>query len=359
MEPKGRVTISTSIENYMATIYRPHFRRLFSLVVTAFAAFSAAAQAHDHYKVIELGALGASLSYANCVNDSGVVVGNVQYADGHLQAFVWDATNGIRRVDPTTKQSIANCINGMGVIAGAAVDQDGFVAATIWPMIGQRNCIAYGPFGAVATSINDNNAAVGYREDGVFDIIDRAFSWPSSDPNSAWDELFGLFHDSFATNINNRGQIVGVVDRQAFVIDPNGKMRILAGDPMAGAPASAVAINDKGNVLVSQLGNGFLFKGGSRVTLKYGAPVFPEGLNDRDEVVGYVDNGSRDAFVWDRSSGVQLLNDLIDTPGWQIFDARSINKSGMIAGFGVKNGRRRAVLLVPVKAPDLKATQYP
>jgi uncharacterized membrane protein len=337
----------------MATFYRPHLRRL-PLLVAAVLLSSAIARAKDqkHYQVIELGALGAALSYANGINDSGSIVGNVQYPDGHIQAFVWDTAHGIRRVDSTARQSVANCINNFGVIAGAAQDDSRIVDAVLWDKTGSRMSIAWAPFGAVATCVNGDNMAVGYREDGIFDVVDRAFSTPASDPNSAWNELFGPNHDSFANAINDRGQIVGSVDRQAFLLDPNGKLRILAGDPNADMPASAIAVNNRGDVLISQAGSGALFNGRSRTPLQSDAPLFPLGLNDRDDVVGYVDHGSHDAFVWSRDTGVQLLNDLIDTPGWQIFSANAINKSGMIAGYGVKNGRKRAVLLVPVKGPE-------
>ena len=336
----------------MATIPRPHLRRLLllSLVLPALAAANPP-KAHDRYQVIELGALGAAVSYANALNDSAVVVGNVLYPDGHLQAFIWDSSHGMRRVDPAARQSVANAINPSGIVAGAAEDDNRLVDAVIWPSIGQRISIAWAPFGAVATGINRKGEVVGFRMDGIFDIIDRAFSWPARDPDFAWNELFDDGNDSFATGINNKGDIVGSVNREAFVIDGARQPRILDGHPDSGPPATAVAINNHGDVVISELGQGFLVDGKSQISITYSAPVFPLAINDGGEVVGYVNNGTRDAFVWDKQSGVQLINDLIDTPGWQIFSANAINKRGLIAGFGVKNGRRRAVLLIPVKAP--------
>ena len=339
----------------MATNFRPQLRRLILFALTMSAASFALASNHDHYKVIELGGLGANLSYANSINNNGVVVGNVQYADGHIQAFIWDSINGIRRIDPTAKQSVANCINDSGVIAGAAQDADGLTDAVLWPRIGQRQSIAWAPFGAAATCINRKGEVVGIRMDGIFEIVDRAFSWPAIDPNSAWNELFSEDHFSVATGINDRGQIAGSVDRQAFVLDPNGTLHLLAGSPNSGPPAEAVAINNRGDALISEFGLASLHDGTTNTPFQTSDPVFPMALNDNDEVVGYVNHGFREAFVWDPASGMLMINELIDTPGWQIFSANAINKHGMIAGYGIKNGRRRAVLLVPVKGPVAQA----
>lgn len=333
----------------MATTLRPLFRRLGLLLSLSLLTTAALAERQDRYRVVEIGALGAAFSYANGLNDAGAVVGNVQYRDGHLQAFYWDAAHGTVRIDPEAEESSALSINNKGQISGAA-QIDGIVDAVIWQPNLTRESIAWAPFGAFATSVNDKGQAVGYREDGIFFVNDRAFAWPARDHLSAWTDLFDNSSDSFATDINNRGQVVGYVDRQAFLANPNGTIRILAGAPFTGLPAFAVAINDTGNVLVSQVGAAYLFTQNRVVPIGTTA-VFPLGLNDGNQVVGYVQSGGRHAFVWDSKLGLQRLDNLLVTPGWQITTAAAINKSGMIAGQGTHNGRTRAVLLVPVKSP--------
>lgn len=332
----------------MAIPHRPLYR-LFFLVAAALLAIAAVAQPSIRYNVVEIGALGALTSTANSVNDKGVVVGNVRYADGHLQAFIWDATNGIRRVDSATKQSVANCINNSGVIAGAVQDGNNLVNAVIWTAAGQQKEIAWAPFGAVATCVNRKGQAVGYLQNGVFDIVDNAFSWPSRDASSAWNDLFGPFHDSFALAISDRGEIVGAVDRQAFYIDAHGHVQILAGDPNVGLPATAVAINSHGDVLVSQFGQASLMRSSDSLNIDTIDPFFPLALNDADVVVGFEDGDVNGAVIWDQNNGVRVLDDLLTSPGWHISSANSINRSGLIAGQGIKNGRVRAVLLVPVR----------
>ena len=310
---------------------------------------SASAQRSIRYRVIEMGALGGAMSTPSGINNSGVVVGNVQYADRHIQAFIWDAANGIRRVDPFAAQSSARAINSTGQIAGSS--QNGFLTeAVVWDSDLSPFVVAEASNGAVATAINDRGQAVGFREDGVFEITNEAFLWPSRDPNSLWTDLFTSNDDSFATGINDRGFVVGYVDRQAFVVAPNGALRILAGNPNFGLPAFSVAINDKGSVLVSQLGTGYLFTQAKRVTVSGGGPLFPLGLSPNDVVVGYMTTGGRSGFVWDSKNGMTVLDDVLATPGWHIFSANAINRSGQIAAFGIRNGRRRAVLLDPVRA---------
>lgn len=334
----------------MATLPRPLFRRLASTATLALLATFGIAAPLDHYRVIEIGALGGVLSYANSLNDKGAVVGNVQYKDRHLQAFYWDASVGIRRIDPEAEESSALAINNKGQISGAA-EIDGITDAVVWQPTLSRESIAWAPFGAFATSINDKGQAVGYREDGIFVVNDRAFAWPAQDSNSAWTDLFENSSQSFATDINNRGQVVGYVDRQAFLANPNGSVRILAGSQGSGLPAVAVAINNIGNVIISQVGMASLFTQSRSIPLP-GAGVFPLDLNDANQVVGYVLSGGRHAFLWDPKNGLARLDNLVVTPGWQIVTAAAINKTGMIAGQGIHNGRTRAVLLVPVKEPS-------
>ncbi len=332
----------------MAIPHRPLYR-LFLLVATAVLAIAAFAKPPIRYDVVELGALGAPVSIANSVNDKGIVVGNVRYTDGHLQAFLWDSTNGIRRIDTSVKQSVANCINNSGVIAGAVQDGNNLINAVLWSVTGKQNEIAWAPFGAVATCVNQKGQAVGYLQNGVFSVIDDAFSWPSRDPSSAWNDLFGPFHDSFAVGINDHGAVVGSVDRQAFYIDPRGAIHILAGDPGSGLPATAVAVNDRGNVLVSQVGQAYLFTSNETIAIETDDPFFPTALNDSNVVVGSEFGNVNAAVIWDQTNGVRVLDDLLVSPGWHIIAAHSINRSGLIAGQGIKNGRVRAVLLVPVK----------
>lgn len=339
----------------MTAISRPLLRRLAFFALAAISAASFAGQAQTRYRVIEIGALGGVQSYATGLNDFGVVVGNAQYRDGHTQAFLWDSLRGTLRIDPSADESVAFAINNSGQIAGA-VEEDDLTDAVVWSKSFVPRSIAWAPFGAFATAINDRGEAVGYRRDGVFFFVDQAFAWPARDPNSAWADLFDDGSESFATDLNNRGQVVGYVDRQAFLAERNGKVRILAGDSSGGLPAVAVAISGVGHVLVSQVGTGYLFTNSKTYSISYSGPVNPRALNDSDVVVGSVSYGGTRAFVWEKTTGLLLLDNLLETSGWKILSANAINKSGMIAGQGIRNGRQRAVLLVPLSGPSAGPT---
>lgn len=333
----------------MATLYQPHFRRLGLLLALCASAQAAVSAQRDRYQAIEIGALGGVLSYANSVNDLGVVVGNVQYADGHVQAFRWMAATGIHRIQTGVRESMATCVNDLGQISGATRDSNNIVNAIVWNSRLNPTIIAEAPFGAIATSINDKGTAVGYREDGIFTVTDEAFLWPAVDPNSEWTNLFDQGSDSFATAINDQGEIVGSVNRQAFVRSPNGTVTILAGSPDSGPSAMAVAINDKGQVLVSLGSQGLILTRNTRTLIQAPVAITPASLNLGGEVVGFTQTSSPRGFLWDQKNGYASLDDLIVTPGWHIFSGNSVNRYGEIAGFGIHNGRKRAVLLVPVK----------
>ena len=247
------------------------------------------------------------------------------------------------------RESLARCINNNGQIAGAIRDSSDLVDAVVWNANLNSAIIAQAPFGAVATCINDRGKAVGYREDGIFSIIDQAFLWPAIDPNSAWTDLFDQNSESFATAINTLGWIVGSVDRQAFLRLPNGTVVFLAGDPNSGPSAMAVGVNKKGVVLVGQAGHAVLFTRNTQVTIPSPGPIMPANLNDAGEVVGYTQTSTPHGFVWDPKNGYSRLDDLVDTPGWRIFSGNSVNRDGFIAGYGIHNGRKRAVLLIPIK----------
>src|SRR5690606_37786066 len=76
-------------------------------------------------------------------------------------------------------------------------------------------------------------------------------------------------------------------------------------------------------------------------------------VNGSDQVVGEADasDGQRRAVIWDRTHGLQDLNDRMErfsSRGWVLTQARGINDRGWVVGQGVKDGRIRAFLLRPV-----------
>lgn len=74
------------------------------------------------------------------------------------------------------------------------------------------------------------------------------------------------------------------------------------------------------------------------------------GINDLGQVVGY-SNGSfsgTEAFLWKSDTGMVNLENLFDPllyAGWDLEEARGINDSGQIVGYGFHNGQQRAFLM--------------
>ena len=81
-------------------------------------------------------------------------------------------------------------------------------------------------------------------------------------------------------------------------------------------------------------------------------------INNGGDVVGTAEmsNGVHHAFMVTNAvsamAGMMDLNDLIPTnSGWEMMEARGINASGQIVGWGMHAGHTNAFLLTPVSAP--------
>jgi len=193
--------------------------------------------------------------YARGINDFTQVVG---VANGH--AFIWE--NGAMTdlgTLPGGGSSSAADINNLGQVVGSADDANGVKHAVMWDAEGVIIDLGILPDddGSEAVSINDAGVVVGrsfttkissFTGSTLIDVM-RAFIWS----NGVLTELAGA--GSFARDINNNGQVVGVVPinnvSHATVWDSNLVMMDL--NLFLNNPSSCdgVAINDSGQVLGS------------------------------------------------------------------------------------------------------------
>jgi probable HAF family extracellular repeat protein len=177
----------------------------------------------------DLGTLpGRDFSWANDINDRGQVVGFSDSDDAAQHAFLWEKG---RMIDlgtlPSGDFSEAIGINNGGQVVGVSTtDSNTAVHAFLWED-GQMTDLGTlpGGDGSVALAINSRGQVVGYdlrleviEHDGQDVPVDvpRAFLWEDGRMTDLGAQS-GEFY-SVASDINNRGQVVGTSASEALVI---------------------------------------------------------------------------------------------------------------------------------------------
>ena len=167
-------------------------------------------------------------------------------------------------------------------------------------------------------------------------------------------KLLGTLGGSDSTSnglaINDKGWIVGysrsVAATRAFVYR-HGRMEDL---DWPGSSAYAYGVNARGHI-AGWAGDsvfkahGFLDDGVTLTDL--GPHALAYGLNRHDQVVGSR-NGHGFIYTHRRVYDLNSLLDSTSDPGWEILSAEAINDSGVIVGWGVRNGSYYPVMLTPV-----------
>lgn len=302
-----------------------------------------------HYRVIDLGTLGGSVSAANALNNIGWATGFSTKADGTQLATLWS--------------------NGEQIPLGTLGGPNSNVA---WPV--KNN------FGLIS----------GVSENGVHDPLNETFSCPAFglvSGNScvafAWQhgvmtELPGLGgNNSIGAGDNDLGQIVGWAENDVqdatcagtssppFVQflqfeatlwhrDGTGKWQVRELPPFLGDPdGAATAINDLGqavgisgqcDVAIGAYSaiHALLWENGKPIDLgNLGGHGWntPAAINNLGVVTGFV-NGRHDvidgqlqfrwvAFIWTKEHGMQSIGTL---PGDQMSQATDINDKNQIVG---------------------------
>ncbi len=289
-------------------------------------------------RMIDLGTMGGSNSWAAGLNDDGWVVGGAELAATNMHAFL--CTNALMNpvmMDLGTlggSNSAAWMINLHGEMVGWAEMTNGSHHAffmTNLTMGGMMDLGTGGGTNSEAYCINSNRIVVGYA----------MMSDGSAEPIMSTNAMYGSGSMTMTGMggmgapggqywfVNNLGQTAGQAqmsggNQQAFVSGSGGMMGRMNVDlgTLGGTNSIAYCINDAGDV------------------------VGMAGLT----------NGTHHAFIVTNALGgmthMMDLNDRIPTnSGWELTEGRGINAAGQIIGWGRCGGRTNAFLLTPVSAP--------
>jgi probable HAF family extracellular repeat protein len=240
--------------------------------------------------------------------------------------------------------SRATSVNDSGFVIGIAHDTSGYLRAFLWkPATGMRDLhIHHGPVYVFATDVNNKGQVVGYVDSMIYA---RAFVRSATGAITWLPTLGGK--SSYAYGINESGDVVGSSQTaagvsRAFIWNATGGMRdlgTLGGQDCAANHSVAYALNDERQVVGFSCSDAsseraFIWtETDGMVSLgTLGGPFSSRAhhINNSGQVVGVsqTDQGTEHAFLWTQSAGMRDLG----TFGGNRSVARSINEAGEIAG---------------------------
>jgi probable HAF family extracellular repeat protein len=157
---------------------------------------------------------------------------------------------------------------------------------------------------------------------------------------------------SFASNINESGQIVGDSEtadgKTRGFLWQNGTMTDLG--TLGGYFSSARDINESGQIVGDSDGQAFLWQNGAMTDLLpvrgFSSSVI--NINDAGQVLGsYERYFTNDPFLWENGKAVDLRNLIAPNSGWDDLYAIKLNNKGQIIGNGIFQGQTRAFIMNP------------
>lgn len=324
------------------------------------------------YSVQNLGTLGGAVSGGNSINNRAWVSGFSTLASGsYLHAALWkDGGTGI----------------DLGTLGGPN-------SAVEWPVKNTRGLISGIAETSQAQQLGETwSCASGFFPQPPSNHICRGFAWQHGKMTKL-PTLGG--NNGFATGANDRGQIVGwaetrkrdstctppqVLGFEAVVYQPWGKQQIEELPAYQGdKDGAATEINDRGQIVgisgtCDQAVGRFtayhavLWQNGKPINLgSLGGVAWntPMAINERGDVVGFSDlsgdtsgNPNFHAFLWTKANGMQDLGTL---PGDAYSEALGINDDGTIVGvsYGASFSTSRAFIYENGTMTDLNTLISP
>jgi probable HAF family extracellular repeat protein len=301
----------------------------------------------------DLGTLGGAYSEGNAVNDSGEITGVSLTSGGTAHAFLY--TNGqLTDLTPqATNFALGTSINAAGQVAGY-MDLRAFLYTGGQTM----NLPSLGNTYSLALGINNHGDVTG---EVALAGTTTAFLYSNGQVS------YLGYPTQYGSGINNSGQVTGqfsVPYGHAFLYSSGQLTDIGALGPSGASP---FAINDAAQIAgTSGLNNGlfhaFVYADSQMLDLGVlpgGDTSEGYGINDQGEVVGRSATttasglGSEHAFLYMNGQMIDLNDVINSTPGFTLYDAKSISDTGLIvADGGGTFDTRHAFLLTPVPEPS-------
>jgi probable HAF family extracellular repeat protein len=344
------------------------------------------------YTITDLGTFsGGTESKAFAINSCGQIAGYATLAGGSKRPF-FRASNILIDLGVLSGDGTATSVNNSGYVVGYSPTGGSTYRAFIWHDDNFNNANDPGemkqllPDGAVgsAEDINDNGKVVGWIDSAGGDGGTGGYAGFTWENNNFETIAPGVSIKPFG--INNAGTIVGVNSDtvRAFVLQSGVFTTIGSNRSVAYAVSEANPVHVVGTVGLGSSDfptHAFIW---TDAGLKDLGTL--SGLTNSDAYNVAIVNGSEvrvvgtsysnvtlsdaRAFVWqdENNNGasdpgeMKDLNTLISDASWTVLQqARSINSSGQIVGFGLKtNGETHAFLLTPTGVtPPACATPTP
>ena len=316
------------------------------------------------YAIVDLGIYDGQHSEAQAINNSGQIIFNVYHSNGGWKSHHWDDGVISPLNMPRGEWSYAWGITDLAQVSGFVyADTDNIpvlwdnpvesIAGITWTVVELGALVEGGR--ASAWDVNHSGQVVGRAATVPPITYDHACLWY----NGVITDLGTLGGPtSFATGINDVGQVVGAAD------DPDGMHPFLWEDSvmkdlstLGGPRGVAWDINNNGQIVGGLGQTAFLWASGVLTDLGGLDPDYPYAeafaINDNGVIVGRSWYGARIdpsyAFVWKNGTWTDLNNSFFLDTEWERLEvAFDINNSRWIVGRGRLNGVGHAFLAIPL-----------
>ncbi len=363
---------------------RKHSALFVSLLAAVLCALlSGQTHAFPLYKLIDLGTLGGSSSFALDLNDRRQVTGNSQTPAGNpaprLNAFLWKngSMSNLGVLPGSNNFSRGYGINNRGIVVG---ESDNNIPKAFRSQNGVMTDLGtLGGTSAVAHDINDAGDIVGAASNG---LASRPFLYRGGVMHDLGTLSGSLDSSGRGWAINERGDVVGVsryddVNFRSHAtlwrrgVPGSAEDLGALGDPTNFSQAYGInnALQIVGESVYgrtpggSSLYQAFLWDNGVMVGLDSLGFRHSRAndINDSGLIVGHVSgfygfptiDGL--AVAWYNGSATDLNKLIPANSGWTLRTAEAVNRWGDIVGFGTFQGQTRAYMLQAVPEPGVTA----